>query len=59
MPLVINSLAGGYTHTHTNTHTHTYRRLHRNNFKKLGMHTIGRYAPGLKIFEVDYHLPNP
>ena len=23
MPLVINSLGGGYTHTHTHTHTHT------------------------------------
>ena len=29
-PLIINSLAGGYTHA--------YRGLHRNNFKKPGVH---------------------
>ena len=41
IPLVINSIGGGHTHTHThtNTHTntHTYRRLNTNNFKKPGV----------------------
>ena len=40
MPLVINSLRGG--------HTHTYRCPHRNNSKKPGMLATGRHAPGLK-----------
>ena len=37
-----------HTHTHTQTHTqtHTYRCLHRNNFKKPGVHGC---KPDLKI----------
>ena len=53
MPLVINSLGGGHTHTHTHTHTHkhthkhTYRRPHRNNYKKPGAHR----PPGLHCMD--------
>ena len=45
MPLVINSLGRGHTHTSTHTHTHTNMHTndpHRINFKKPGG------APGLK-----------
>ena len=41
MPLVINSLGSGHTHTRTHTNTHT-NDPHRINFKKPG-------APGLTI----------
>ena len=43
MPLVINSLGGGHTHTNT----HTYRHPHRNNFKKPGAHWPKADVPGL------------
>jgi len=41
MPLVINSLGGGHTHTHTHTHAHTCAHTHtdiadKSNFKKPG-----------------------
>ena len=29
-----------HTHIHTHKHTHTYRHLHRNNFKKPGIHLV-------------------
>ena len=61
MPLVINTLRGGDTHTQTHTHkhtqthtqTHTYRCPHRNNFKKPGVHrpvagTLGLKFPGVQ-----------
>ena len=38
MPLVINSLGGGHTHTHANTHTND---PHRINFKKPGTPAVG------------------
>ena len=45
MPLVIDSLEGGYTHTYTCT----YRFPHRNNYKKPGGHQPAAVSPGLKF----------
>ena len=62
MPLVINSLGIGHTHTdthtdtyrhmhtHIHTQTHTYRRLYRNNFKNQA-HTDRSYA--CKYYDLD------
>ena len=50
MPLVINSLGRG--HTHTNMHTDD---PHRINFKKPGALACGRHVPGLKsLMNRDY-----
>ena len=47
MPLVINSLRGGHTHTCANTQTHTHRRSWTEAI--LRNQVTGWHVPGLKI----------
>ena len=50
MPLVINSLGGG--HTHTYTHTQAYKRSRTEAILRNQVRTGRRRAPGLKILQM-------